>query len=374
MKKLKIMTVLGTRPEIIRLSEVIKLLNTETEHLLVHTGQNYDYELNQIFFEDLGLRKPDYFLSSAGKTSCATVGDIITKVDDIIKKELPDAVLVLGDTNSGMSAYAAKRNKVPIFHMEAGNRCFDMRVPEEINRRIIDHVSDINLVYSDLSRTNLLNEGISLDRIFKTGSPLYEVIVKNKEKIESSSIMSDLKLTQNDYFVLSLHREENISLDVNFDKIIAIIDKIIQEYDKEIIFSVHPRTRKKIDEKKVKFNSKVKLMNPLGLFDYLKLQKSALCVISDSGTISEEASILKFPAINMRETHERFEAMDESSVIMIGLNQERVIQAIDHIMNTKSYVQNLHIPEDYSVDNVSVKTVRIIMSYIDYVNRVVWSK
>lgn len=374
MKKLKVVTVLGTRPEIIRLSEVIKKLDDNTNHILVHTGQNYDYELNQVFFEELGLKKPDYFLSSAGETACATVGEIIKKVDDIIRKENPDAFLILGDTNSGMSAYSAKRNKVPIFHMEAGNRCFDMRVPEELNRKVIDHISDINLVYSNLSRTNLLNEGLSLDRIFNTGSPLYEVISKNNNKIEQSTVLDDLGLSPKSYFVLSLHREENINLDDNFNRVVDVIEKIVNKYEKEIIFSVHPRTRKKIEEKGIIFSPKVRLMAPLGLFSYLKLQKNALCVISDSGTISEESSILKFPAINMRETHERLEAMDETSVIMSGLNQERVLQAIDILMSNPEQTANLVIPEEYSKTNVSDKVLRIIISYVDYINRVTWSK
>ncbi len=374
MNKLKVMTVLGTRPEIIRLSEVIKKLDATTEHILVHTGQNYDYELNQIFFDELELKKPDYFLNCAGETPSETVGDIIKKVDEIIKKELPDAFLILGDTNSGMSAYAAKRNKVPVFHMEAGNRCFDMRVPEELNRKIIDHISDINLVYSNLSRTNLLHEGIALDRVIYTGSPLYEVIFKNQAKIEASTALVDLKLNPKDYFVLSLHREENINLENNFERVVETISEIVSTYDKDIIFSVHPRTRKKIEEKGITLPPRVRLLAPLGLFAYMKLQKHALCVISDSGTISEESSILKFPAINMRETHERFESMDEGSVIMSGLNAERVIQAINILIENPEDVQRLTTPEEYTKDNVSTKVVRIIISYVDYVNRVVWSK
>jgi UDP-N-acetyl-L-fucosamine synthase len=376
MKLLKIITVVGTRPEIIRLSEVIKLLDETFDHVLVHTGQNYDYELNQVFFDELGLRKPDYFLSAAGESPASTVGMIISKVDDVLVAEKPDALLVLGDTNSCMSAYAAKRRKIPVFHMEAGNRCFDMRVPEEINRRLIDHISDINLVYSDISRLNLLQEGIQVDRVIKTGSPLFEVINKNTEKIEVSNVLEKLGLKKGEYFVLSSHREENIGIKENFNRLVKTIEEIAAHYQKPIVFSVHPRTRKQLEEEKIVLPKEVFIMKPLGLFDYLKLQKYAFCVISDSGTISEESSILNFPAINIRETHERHEAMDEGAVIMTGLNSERVIQSIATAVKyqNKGFDRQFQIPSDYTNNNVSQKVVRVIISYVDYVNRVVWSK
>jgi UDP-N-acetyl-L-fucosamine synthase len=376
MKLLKIITVVGTRPEIIRLSEVIKLLDETFDHVLVHTGQNYDYELNQVFFDELGLRKPDYFLSAAGESPASTVGMIISKVDDVLVAEKPDALLVLGDTNSCMSAYAAKRRKIPVFHMEAGNRCFDMRVPEEINRRLIDHISDINLVYSDISRLNLLQEGIQVDRVIKTGSPLFEVINKNTEKIEVSNVLEKLGLKKGEYFVLSSHREENIGIKENFNRLVKTIEEIAAHYQKPIVFSVHPRTRKQLEEEKIVLPKEVFIMKPLGLFDYLKLQKYAFCVISDSGTISEESSILNFPAINIRETHERHEAMDEGAVIMTGLNSERVIQSIATAVKyqNRGFDRQFQIPSDYTNNNVSQKVVRVIISYVDYVNRVVWSK
>ncbi len=369
------MTLVGTRPEIIKLSQVIRQLDKDTEHVLVHTGQNYDYELNEIFFKDLGLRKPDYFLGVQGNTSSEVVGDVISKVDSILEKEQPEAFLILGDTNSCMGAYAAKRRKIPIFHMEAGNRCFDMRVPEELNRRILDHVSDINLVYSDVTRLNLLNEGLPMDRIIKTGSPTNEVLHNNEDAINASTILRDLSLESEKYFVLSAHREENIGIERNFDNLIKIISTVSETYDMPIIFSVHPRTRKRLEKEGVQLPSNVNLMKPLGLFDYVNLQKNAFCVLSDSGTISEESSMLNFPAVNLRETHERLEAMDEGSVIMAGLNPWRVLQAIEMAISQKrGDVRDFNTPVDYTNRNVSRKVVRIILSYIDYVNRVVWSK
>lgn len=371
MKKIKVMTVVGTRPEIIKLSQVIQQLDKDTDHILVHTGQNYDYELNEIFFEDLGLRKPDHFLDTKGKTSSEFVGNVIGKVDAILEKEKPEAFLILGDTNSGMGAYAAKRRKIPVFHMEAGNRCFDIRVPEEINRKILDHLSDINLVYSDITRLNLLNEGLCMDRIIKTGSPTYEVLRKNKNKIETSTIVSDLSLKEEKYFVLSAHREENISIKENFEKLIKIINLVSEVYDMPILFSTHPRTKKRLESGKIKLPKNVKIMKPLGFFDYVKLQMNAFCVLTDSGTISEESSMLNFPGVNLRETHERLEAMDEASVVMSGLEPERVIQSIEMaISQGRGEDRDFNLPIDYSNINVSKKITRIILSYTDYVKRV----
>jgi UDP-N-acetylglucosamine 2-epimerase (non-hydrolysing) len=324
-KKMKVLTLIGTRPEIIKLSEVIKELDRRTDHILVHTGQNYDYELNEIFFKELGLRKPDYFLEAVGTTAAATVGKIIEKVDEVLEKEKPEALLILGDTNSALGAYAAKRLKIPIFHMEAGNRCFDARVPEEVNRKILDHLCDINLVYSDVTRLNLLNEGLPMDRILKTGSPTYEVLLAHKKEIEASPVLEELSLTPGKYFVLSAHREENINIDENFKKLVEIIRRVSDTYNKTIIFSVHPRTRKRLESENIELPKNVVLMKPLGLLAYDKLQMHALCVITDSGTISEESSILNFPGVNIREAHERVEAMDEGSVIMTGLNPDRVL-------------------------------------------------
>lgn len=374
-KKAKVMTVVGTRPEIIKLSEVMKELDRHTDHILVHTGQNYDYELNEVFFKDLGLRKPDHFLSAVGNSVAETVAKVIEKVDKVLETEKPDAFLVLGDTNSAVGAYAAKRRKIPIFHMEAGNRCFDARVPEEVNRKLLDHMSDINLVYSDVTRINLLNEGLPMDRIIKSGSPTYEVLMKNKKGIDSSKILTKLKLKKGEYFVMSAHREENIDIKNNFYKLIEIINTISEKYKMPVIFSVHPRTRKRLETEKISLPKNVVAMKPLGLFDFVRLQKDSFCVVTDSGTISEESSMLNFPGVNIRETHERLEAMDEGSVIMAGLNPERVLQAIEiAVKQSRGDKRDFRLPPDYSYPNVSKKVVRVIISYIDYVKRVVWSE
>ena len=376
MKKLKVLTVVGTRPEIIRLSEVIKKLDEtdSIQHILVHTGQNYDYELNEVFFNDLGLRKPDYFLNAAGGNATTTIGQIIINVDPVLEKEQPDAFLVLGDTNSCLCAIPAKKRHIPIFHMEAGNRCFDQRVPEETNRRIVDHISDINLTYSDIAREYLLREGLPADRIIKTGSPMFEVLNSNMEKINESNIINALNLKEQEYFVVSAHREENINSQ-NFDKLVTILNTIAEQYLLPIIVSTHPRTRNKINEKGIQFNPLVKLMKPLGFHDYNHLQKNAKAVLSDSGTISEESSIMNFPALNIRDAHERPEAMEEASVMMVGLNEERILQGLNLLEN--KYLKNknnFRLVSDYSMPNVSDKVVRIIVSYVDYINRVVWSK
>ncbi len=367
------MTVVGTRPEIIKLSAVMRELDKYTDHVLVHTGQNYDYELNEVFFKDLGLRKPNYFLEAVGSTPVQTVGKVIEKIDNILDKEKPEAFLVLGDTNSCMGAYAAKRRKIPIFHMEAGNRCFDMRVPEEVNRRIIDHMSDINLVYSNITRENLLREGLPMDRIIKTGSPTYEVLMGNMNKILASNILTELKLEAGKYFVLSAHREENIDIPKNFRSLIEIIRVVSSKYNFPIIFSCHPRTRKRIETENIVLPENVKIMKPLGLNDYVKLQMNSFCVLTDSGTISEESSMLNFPGLNLRETHERAEAMDEGSVIMTGLNPDRVLQALEMVKDqSRGETRDFRIPEEYSYRNVSRKVVRVIVSYTDYVKRKVW--
>lgn len=371
-QKIKLVTVVGTRPEIIRLAETIKALDETTEQKIVHTGQNYDYELNQIFFEELGIRKPDYFLEAAGKTSAETVGNVIAKVDDVLEKEKPDAFLVLGDTNSCLGAYAAKRRHIPVFHMEAGNRSFDERVPEELNRRIIDHISDINLVYSDRARDNLLQEGLPSDRIIKTGSPLYELWEKQKEKIEASPVLDELQLKPLEYFLLSIHREENVESD-NLLSIVEALKAIVGEYKKPIIASVHPRTQKRLEESGISLPSEIKLMKPFGFHAYGKLQMNALCILSDSGTVSEESSILNVPAVNVREAHERPEAMDEASVIMSGVSSERIVQAVElALKQSRGKTREFRIPADYEVSNVSKKVSRIVLSYIDYVNRVVY--
>ena len=372
---MKVLTVVGTRPEIIKLSEIIKELDRETEHIVVHTGQNYDYELNEIFLKDLELRKPDYFLEAVGTSAAATVGTVIIKVDEVLEKEKPEAVLILGDTNSCMGAYAAKRLKIPVFHMEAGNRCFDARVPEETNRRMLDHMSDINLVYSDVTRMNLLNEGLGMDRILKTGSPMYEVLRAHTDAIAASEVLTEMSLIKGEYFVLSAHREENINIEENFERLIDVIRRVSETYKKTIVFSVHPRTRKRLESEGVALPKNVMLMKPLGFLAYIKLQMNALCVLSDSGTISEESSILNFPAVNIREAHERIEAMDEGSVIMSGLNPERVVQAIEVArQQPRGDVRAFRIPPDYSYTNVSKKVVRIILSYTDYVHRHVWMR
>jgi UDP-N-acetylglucosamine 2-epimerase (non-hydrolysing) len=373
-KKLKVMTIVGTRPEIIRLSAVIaKLENSEAiEHILVHTGQNYDYELNEVFFNDFNLRKPDYFLNAAGGGATETIGKILITIDPILEKENPEAVLILGDTNSCLCAIPAKKRHIPIFHMEAGNRCFDQRVPEETNRKIVDHTSDINLTYSDIAREYLLREGLPADRIIKTGSPMFEVINSKIDDINNSNILETLSLNPQGYFVVSAHREENISSDKNFLDLVDTLNEIADIYKLPIIVSTHPRTRNKIEEKGIKFNTLISLMKPMGFNDYVKLQKEAKAVLSDSGTISEESSILGFPALNIREAHERPEAMEESSVMMVGLEKERILQGLEVLKTQKK--DTLRRVADYSMPNVSDKVLRIILSYTDYVNKVVWKK
>lgn len=371
MKKLKVMTVVGTRPEIIRLSAVIHKLNSSEaiDHVLVHTGQNYDYELNEVFFKDFNLKKPDYFLNAATGTAIETIGNILIKIDPILEEVKPDAFLVLGDTNSCLTAIAAKRRHIPIFHMEAGNRCFDQRVPEETNRKIVDHISDINLPYSTIARENLLNEGFPTDRIIKTGSPIYEVLMSKKEEIENSDVLERLGLESGKYFLVSAHREENINSD-NFFELVDTLNTIAEIYKLPIIISTHPRTRKMIEAKGIKFNPLVQTLKPLGFIDYNKLQIESKCVLSDSGTISEESSILKFKALNIRESHERPEAYEEAAVMMVGLKKERILQALTIVDNqTQDTIQTVH---DYVAPNVSEKTLRIIMGYVDYVNRNVW--
>lgn len=376
MKKLKVLTVVGTRPEIIRLSRVLlKLDSTESiEHILVHTGQNYDHELNEVFFKDLGLRKPDYFLNAAGENATITAGQILINIDPVLEKVKPDSFLVLGDTNSCLCAIAAKKRKIPIFHMEAGNRCFDQRVPEETNRKIVDHIADVNLTYSDIAREYLLREGLPADRIIKTGSPIYEVLSAYNKQIDESKVLFDLKLKKGQYFLVSCHREENINSD-NFVKLIDSLNAIAEKYQLPIIVSTHPRTRNKINETGAHFNALIQLMKPLGFHDYNNLQKNAKVVLSDSGTISEESSIMNFPALNIRESHERPEAMEEASVMMIGLNSDRIIQALQVLdLQQRGEKRTLRLVCDYSMPNVSDKVVRIILSFTDYINRVVWLK
>lgn len=372
MKKLKVLTVVGTRPEIIRLSCVIKRLDESQsiEHIFVHTGQNYDYELNEIFFKDLGLRKPDYFLEAAGRNATETIGNILIKIDPVLEKEKPDSFLVLGDTNSCLCAIPAKKRKIPIFHMEAGNRCFDQRVPEETNRKIVDHISDINLTYSSIAREYLLREGLSPDRVIKIGSPMFEVIHSVLPQIKGSDILSKYDLAEKNFFLISSHREENINSELFFS-LVEILNQVADKYNVPVIVSTHPRTRNRIEETGVKFNGLIKLMKPLGFIDYLALQMNAKAVLSDSGTISEESSILSFPAINIREAHERPEAMEEGAVMMTGLNPERVMQGLSALENNN---ERMHIVKDYDIDNVSEKVLRLILSYTDYVNRVVWQK
>ena len=372
MKKLKVMTVVGTRPEIIRLSAVINKLDKSEaiEHILVHTGQNYDYELNEVFFEDFKLKKPDYFLNSAIGTAIETIGNILINIERVIDKENPDAFLILGDTNSCLTAIAAKRRHIPIFHMEAGNRCFDQRVPEETNRKIVDHIADINLTYSDIAREYLLREGLLPDRVIKTGSPMYEVIKSKLDDINNSDVLNKLNLEKGKYFVVSAHREENINSEKNFMNLVESLNAIADKYNFPVIVSTHPRTRKMIEEKGVKFNTLVNLLKPLGFDDYVKLQIESKAVLSDSGTISEESSILKFKALNLREAHERPEAMEEASVMMVGLKKERILQGLE-ILETQEK-DTLREVYDYSMPNVSDKVLRIILSYTDYINRNVW--
>ncbi len=375
MNKLKIMTVVGTRPEIIRLSRVMAALDTYMQHILVHTGQNYDFELNQIFFDDMEIRKPDYFLEAAGKTPAETCGLVIAKTDQVLQEVKPDALLVLGDTNSCLAAYAAKRKKIPVFHMEAGNRCFDQRVPEEINRKIVDHISDINMPYSDISREYLLREGLSPDRVIKTGSPMFEVLHYYLPKIENSSVLANLGLNPNDYFVVSSHREENIESPAHFKRLVEILNGLGETFGKRVIVSTHPRTRKRIDSEKLAIHKNVELLKPLGFSDYVKLQMNARAVLSDSGTISEESSILNFPALNIRDAHERPEGMEEASVIMTGMNWENVQRGLEVISRQgRQKERTLRLVSDYSMPNVSEKVVRIILSYTDYVNRTVWHR
>ena len=371
------MTVVGTRPEIIRLSRVLSALDASeaVEHVIVHTGQNYDYELNQIFFEDLGLRKPDYFLEAAGKTATETVGNILIKIDPLLEDLKPDAFLVLGDTNSCLCAIPAKKRQIPIFHMEAGNRCFDQRVPEETNRKIVDHTSDINLTYSDIAREYLLREGLPADRIIKTGSPMFEVLNHYLPEIEASDVLTKLNLEKGKFFVVSSHREENINSEKNFMGLIESLNAIADQYKMPIIVSTHPRTRNMIDAKKVEVRPEVQFLKPLGFHDYNALQMHSYAVLSDSGTISEESSILNFRALNIRDAHERPEAMEEASVMMVGLSPERIMQGLVQVQQQKvAKERNFRSVADYSMPNVSEKVVRIILSYVDYVNRVVWSK
>ncbi|WP_247255400.1 non-hydrolyzing UDP-N-acetylglucosamine 2-epimerase [Pseudomonas moorei] len=375
MKKLKVVTVVGTRPEIIRLSRVMAALDRDCDHILVHTGQNYDYELNEIFFQDLGIRKPDHFLNAAGSTGAETIGNVIITVDRVLAEVQPEALLVLGDTNSCMAVIPAKRRKIPTFHMEAGNRCFDMRVPEEINRRIVDHTADINLTYSTIARDYLLREGLSPDMVIKTGSPMFEVLNYYRAGIDSSDVLERLGLEKGKFFVVSAHREENIDSDKNFSKLVDVLNSIAAEYGFPVIVSTHPRTQKRVDALGVKFHANVRLLKPLGFKDYNKLQLESKAVLSDSGTISEESSILNFPALNIREAHERPEGMEEGAVMMVGLEVERVMQALRVLEGqSRGEQRSLRLVADYSMPNVADKVVRIVHSYLDYVNRVVWKR
>ncbi|MGZ9570656.1 non-hydrolyzing UDP-N-acetylglucosamine 2-epimerase [Alcaligenes nematophilus] len=375
MKKLKVVSVVGTRPEIIRLSRVLAALDQYCDHVLVHTGQNYDYELNEIFFQDLGIRKPDHFLNAAGKNGVETIGNVIIAMDQVLESIQPEALLVLGDTNSCMAVLPAKRRKIPTFHMEAGNRCFDQRVPEEINRRIVDHTADINLTYSSIAREYLLREGLPPDMVIKTGSPMYEVLHHYKDGIEQSDVLTRLGLQEHQYFLVSAHREENIDAPASFDKLVGTLNQVARTHDLPVIVSTHPRTQKRVNERGVQFHPNVQLLKPLGFKDYNRLQVSARAVLSDSGTISEESSILNFPALNIREAHERPEGMEEAAVMMVGLQSERVLQGLEILTGQPRGEQRLlRLVEDYSMPNVAEKVVRIIHSYTDYVNRVVWKK
>ncbi|WP_345537037.1 non-hydrolyzing UDP-N-acetylglucosamine 2-epimerase [Variovorax defluvii] len=377
MKKLKVMSVVGTRPEIIRLSRVFAALDAHCEHVLVHTGQNYDYELNQVFFDDLKIRKPDHFLNSAANSTGAahTIGNLIIEVDRVLGEVQPEAMLVLGDTNSCLAVIPAKRRKIPIFHMEAGNRCFDLRVPEEINRRIVDHTADINLTYSSIARDYLLREGLPPDQVIKTGSPMYEVLHHYMPQIEASDVLKRLDLTEGRYFVVSAHREENIESEASFGKLVSTLNAIAGDHDVPVIVSTHPRTQKRIQATATSFHPQVRLLKPLGFHDYVRLQKSAKAVLSDSGTINEESSILNFPALNLREAHERPEGMEEAAVMMVGLGVERVRQGLAILdSQPRGADRGLRLVADYSMPNVSDKVLRIVHSYVDYVNRVVWKK
>lgn len=375
MQKLKVVTIVGTRPEIIRLSRIIAKLDKYCEHVLVHTGQNYDYELNQIFFDDLGIRSPDIFLECAGHSAADTMAQVIAKSDDMFSDTIPDALLILGDTNSALSAVSAKRRKIPVFHMEAGNRCFDMRVPEEINRKIVDHISDINMPYTDIAREYLLNEGLKPEFIIKTGSPMDEVLAYYSDKIKASDVVSRLGLKQREYFVVSVHREENVDSDSNIHKYVNVLNTLADKYKFPIIVSTHPRTRKKIDLLNLQFSPLVKLMKPLGFSDYVRLQSVAKLVLSDSGTITEESSIMNFPALNIREAHERPEGFEEGAVMFTGMEIDRILQAIEILEDQKSGAErSLNIVQDYIAPNVSDKVVRTITSYTDYVNKFIWKK
>lgn len=369
------MTVVGTRPEIIRLSRVMSACDQYFDHVLVHTGQNYDYELNEIFFTDLGIRKPDYFLNAAGATGAETIGNVIIAVDKVLEEVQPEALLVLGDTNSCMAVIPAKRRKIPTFHMEAGNRCFDMRVPEEINRRIVDHTADINLTYSTIARDYLLAEGLPADQVIKTGSPMFEVLNHYKAKIEASDVLDRLGLKEHQYFIVSAHREENINSDQNFLDLVKMLNAVAEKYQYPVIVSTHPRTRKRIEELNIEFHPLIQLLKPLGFSDYNKLQLSAKATLSDSGTINEESSILNFPALNLRQAHERPEGMEEAAVMMVGLTAERILQGLEILDHQpRGEERLLRLVADYSMPNVSEKVARIILSYTDYVNRVVWKK
>lgn len=375
MRKLKVMTVVGTRPEIIRLSRVMARLDEYCEHVVVHSGQNYDYELNQIFFDDLGIRKPDHFLNAAGGSAAETIGKVIIAVDSVLALEKPDALLVLGDTNSCMAVLPAKRRKIPVFHMEAGNRCFDQRVPEEINRRIVDHTADVNLTYSSIARECLLSEGLPPDLVIKTGSPMAEVLTHYQPRIEASDVLGRLGLTTDQFFVVSAHREENVDSDVNFRKLVNLLNSVAEKYELPVIVSTHPRTQKRVDAIGATFHSKVQLLKPLGFSDYIKLQLSAKAVLSDSGTITEESSILNFPALNLREAQERHEGLEEAAVMLVGLEEDRVLQGLAILRNQpRGDERLLRQVADYSMPNVSDKVLRIIHSYTDYVNRVIWKK
>ncbi len=375
MKKLRVLTVVGTRPEIIRLSRVLARLEETTDHVLAHTGQNYDYELNQVFFENLGIRKPDHFLDAVGGSLAETIGNIIAKIDKVIEEVNPDALLVLGDTNSCLSVIPAKRRKIPIFHMEAGNRCFDQRVPEESNRKVVDHLADINMPYSGHARENLLREGIPTDRIIKTGSPMFEVLHDYRDGIAGSDILKRLNLTPQDYYLVSCHREENVDSDVNLPKFVALLNYLAKAHGKRVIVSTHPRTRKRLESGGFTTDSRVELIKPFGYFDYVKLQEKALVVLSDSGTITEESSILDFPALNIREAHERPEGMEEGAVILTGMEIDRVEQAIQVLRSAPSHSgRKTRLVKDYDAPQVSETVVRAILSYVDYVNRFVWRK
>ena len=375
MKKLRVMTVVGTRPEIIRLSRVIARLDEHCDQVLVHTGQNYDYELNQIFFDDLGVRKPDVFLDSAGDSAAQTIGNVIAKVDGVFSEQQADAMLVLGDTNSCLAVIPAKRRKIPVFHMEAGNRCFDQRVPEEINRRIVDHTADVNLTYSSIAREYLLREGLPPDLVIKTGSPMFEVLTHYRPRIDASDVLKRLDLTPERFFVVSAHREENIDEPRTFAKLVGVLNAVAEDHGLPVIVSTHPRTRKRIEEGGATFHRHIRLLKPLGFSDYVKLQMSARATMSDSGTINEESSILNFPALNLREAHERPEGMEEATVMMVGLNSDRVRQGLAILASQpRGADRTLRLVQDYAMPNVSDKVVRIIHSYVDYVNRVVWRK